>query len=162
MPRIRIDMPDNYLFSTEIPVRISDINYGGHLGNDAVLSMVHEARIRFLRQYHYTEMDIEGAGLVLSDSAIIYKAEGFYGDCIHVITSYSIHYTKLYDAVAEEPVRPAAAVAEPVAQIPGQPAAARFHHPGQRQPLHPRYRRPDPGDRGAAPHRPDPARVRCL
>lgn len=84
MPRIRIEMPENYLFSTEIPVRISDINYGGHLGNDAVLAMLHEARVRFLRQYHYTEMDIEGVGLVMSDSAIVYKAEGFYGDSIQI------------------------------------------------------------------------------
>lgn len=84
MARIRIDMPENYLFSTELPVRISDINYGGHLGNDAVLAMLHEARVRFLRHYHYTEMDIEGVGLVMSDSAIVYKAEGFYGDSIQV------------------------------------------------------------------------------
>ncbi|TCK03085.1 acyl-CoA thioesterase [Marinobacterium mangrovicola] len=84
MARIRIDMPDNYLFSTEIPIRISDINYGGHLGHDSVLSIIHEARVRFLKQYHYTEMDIEGAGLVMSDNAIIYKAESFYGDSVQV------------------------------------------------------------------------------
>ncbi|MBT00629.1 MAG: thioesterase [Oceanospirillaceae bacterium] len=84
MARVRIDMPENYLFSTEIPVQISDINYTGHLGNDAVLAMVHEARVRFLRNYHYTETDIEGVGLIMSDSAIVYKAEGFYGDSIQI------------------------------------------------------------------------------
>ncbi|KEA65475.1 hypothetical protein ADIMK_0432 [Marinobacterium lacunae] len=84
MARIRIEMPENYLFTTELPVRISDINYGGHLGNDAVLSIIHEARLRFLKHYHYTEMDIEGASLIMSDSAIVYKAEGFYGDTIQV------------------------------------------------------------------------------
>ena len=40
MARIKLDMPDNYIFSTELPVRISDINYGGHLSNDAMLSML--------------------------------------------------------------------------------------------------------------------------
>lgn len=84
MARIRIEMPENYLFSTEIPVRISDINYGGHLGNDSVLSILHEARVRFLKHYHYTEMDIEGASLIMSDNAVVYKAEGFYGDSIQV------------------------------------------------------------------------------
>lgn len=84
MPRIKIDMPDNYLFSTEIPVRISDINYGGHLSNDAVLSIIHEARIRFLNQYHYSEMDVEGLGIIMTDSAIVYKAEGFHGDQIQI------------------------------------------------------------------------------
>lgn len=84
MPRIKIDMPDNYLFTTEIPVRISDINYGGHLSNDAMLSIIHEARIRFLNQYQYSELDIEGFGIIMTDSAIVYKAEGFHGDILQV------------------------------------------------------------------------------
>lgn len=84
MARIRLEMPDNYLFSTEMDVRISDINYGGHLGNDAVLSMVHEARLRFLKHYHYTELDVEGVGIIMTDSAVVYKAEGFHGDRIQV------------------------------------------------------------------------------
>jgi acyl-CoA thioesterase FadM len=77
-------MPDNYLFSTELCVRISDINYGGHMGNDAVLSMVHEARLRFLKHYHYAEFDVEGAGIIMTDSAIVYKAESFHGDRVQV------------------------------------------------------------------------------
>ena len=84
MARLRIDMPENYLFSTEIPVRITDINYGGHLANDAVLAILHEARLRFLRQYNYTEHDIHGASLIMADSAIVYKAESFYGDLLQV------------------------------------------------------------------------------
>ncbi|GAA0790755.1 acyl-CoA thioesterase [Marinobacterium sediminicola] len=84
MARIKLNMPDNYLFSTELAVRISDINYGGHMGNDAVLSMVHEARLRFLKHYHYTEFDVEGAGIIMTDSAIVYKNEGFHGDRIQV------------------------------------------------------------------------------
>ncbi len=84
MARIKIDMPDNYLFSTVMDVRISDINYGNHLGNDSVLSFVHEARTRFFRQYGYTEMDVEGLGIIMTDSAIVYKAEGFHGDQIQI------------------------------------------------------------------------------
>ncbi|PIE24890.1 MAG: thioesterase [Neptuniibacter caesariensis] len=84
MARIKIDMPDNYIFSTEVPIRISDINYGGHLSNDAMLSIVHEARIHFLNHYHYGELDIEGLGLIMTDSAIIYKAEGFHGDLLRI------------------------------------------------------------------------------
>ena len=84
MARIKIDMPDNYLFSTTMDVRISDINYGNHLGNDSVLSFVHEARTRFFRQYGYTEMDVEGYGIIMTDSAIVYKAEGFHGDQIQI------------------------------------------------------------------------------
>ncbi|MEH6823176.1 MAG: thioesterase family protein [Motiliproteus sp.] len=84
MARIKIDMPRHFTFSTELPVRISDINYGGHLGNDAVLAMVHEARVQFLKQYQYGELDIEGLGLIMTDTAIVYKAEGFHGDQVQI------------------------------------------------------------------------------
>tara|TARA_R110002167_G_scaffold101150_8_gene263784 strand:+ start:162 stop:596 length:435 start_codon:yes stop_codon:yes gene_type:complete len=84
MARIKIDMPRHFTFSTELPVRISDINYGGHLGNDAVLAIVHEARVQFLKQYQYGELDIEGLGLIMTDTAIVYKAEGFHGDKIQI------------------------------------------------------------------------------
>lgn len=84
MARIKLDMPENYLFTTEIPLRISDINYGGHLGNDAVLSLIHESRVQFLQQNGYTEMDVEGYGIIMTDTAIVYKSEGFYGDRVKV------------------------------------------------------------------------------
>ncbi len=84
MARVKLEMPRHFTFTTEMPVRISDINYGGHLGNDAVLSMIHEARVRFLKNYQYGELDIEGLGLVLTDSVIIYKAESFHGEDVQI------------------------------------------------------------------------------
>lgn len=84
MSRIKIEMPETYLFSTLLPVRIADINYTGHLGNDSVLSMMHESRLRFLKNYGYTEMDVEGYGIIMTDTAVIYKAEAFHGDHIQV------------------------------------------------------------------------------
>jgi len=83
MSRIKLAFPLHVHFATELPVRISDINYGGHLGNDAVLSLLHEARVRFLRQSGYTEQNIEGVGIIMADVVIVYKAEGFYGDILN-------------------------------------------------------------------------------
>lgn len=80
MARVKLDLPDKFLFSTEVHVRIGDINYGGHLGNDAILSFVHEARVRFLESYGYSEADIEGVGIIMTDAVVVYKSEGFYGD----------------------------------------------------------------------------------
>lgn len=80
MPRIKIDLPDRFIFKTEIQIRITDINYGGHLGNDSLLSIVHEARVRFLKNLGYSESDVEGFGIIMIDAAIHYKSEGFYGD----------------------------------------------------------------------------------
>ncbi len=84
MARIKIDFPDHILFSTTLRVRITDINYGGHLGNDSVLSLVHEARLRFLNSFGYTEMDIEEKSLIMTDAVVVYKSEGFYGDLLNV------------------------------------------------------------------------------
>lgn len=80
MPRIKIELPEKFVFQTEIPIRITDINYGGHLGNDSLLSIIHEARLRFLYHNGYSESNIEGVGIIMIDAGIQYKSEGFYGD----------------------------------------------------------------------------------
>ena len=61
MPRIKIDLPEKF-FDVEIniPVRITDINYGDHVGNDSLVGIIHEARMQFLQRYNFTELDIEG------------------------------------------------------------------------------------------------------
>lgn len=84
MARIKVLLPKHFTFSTHIPVRITDVNYGGHVGNDALLSIIHEARLQFLSHYGYSEMNMEGAGLIMADAAIEFKAEAFYGDTITV------------------------------------------------------------------------------
>lgn len=84
MPRTRLDLPLSFPFSTDIPVRITDINYGGHLGNDAALGVLHEARIRFLAGMGYTEHDIEGRGIIMTEALLLYRAEVFHGDVLKV------------------------------------------------------------------------------
>lgn len=68
-----------------IPVRITDINYGNHLSNDAFVSIVHEARMQWLHRHGYTELNIEGTGLIMSDLAVEFKSESFYGDVVEVM-----------------------------------------------------------------------------
>jgi len=75
MARIKIELPGKFIFKTEITIRVSDLNYGGHLGNDSVLSICHEARLRFLKHLGYSELDVEGSGIIMSDAAIQYKGE---------------------------------------------------------------------------------------
>jgi acyl-CoA thioester hydrolase len=82
MARVKLDLPDRYEFSTDITVRITDINYGGHLGNDAMLSLIHEARMRFLNHHGFTEANVDGAGIIMTDAVIVYKTECFYGDIL--------------------------------------------------------------------------------
>lgn len=80
MDRIKVSLPGNYNFSTVIAIRITDLNYGGHVGNDVFLSLIHEARLQFLNHFGYSEMDFEGTGLIMADAAIEFKRELFYGN----------------------------------------------------------------------------------
>lgn len=84
MARVKIEIPENKIATVSIPVRITDINYGNHLGNDSFIAIVHEARMQWLQQHNYTELNIEGTGLILADLMVDFKNESFYGDCIDV------------------------------------------------------------------------------
>ena len=84
MTRLHLTYPPTTIFTTNIPVRITDLNYGNHLGNDALVSILHEARVQFLAKYGYTELNIEGAGIIMADLAVQYKAEAFYGDVLKI------------------------------------------------------------------------------
>jgi acyl-CoA thioester hydrolase len=80
MARIKLAIPEIFMFSCSIPVRITDMNYGGHAGNDTILSLIHEARMQYLVHFGYTEMNLAGAGLIMSDVGIEFKKELFYGE----------------------------------------------------------------------------------
>jgi len=82
MARIQVLAPDKFSFSTSIPIRITDLNYGGHVGNDSILSLIHEARMQFLNRFGFTEMKFGSVSLIMSDVAIEFKNEIFYGDVL--------------------------------------------------------------------------------
>ena len=84
MGRLKIQFPKKFSFHTDLRIRISDINYGNHLGNDDVLRLIHEARVRYLQQYDFTELNICGVGLMIVDAAVVYKSQGFYGDRLRI------------------------------------------------------------------------------
>ncbi len=84
MPRMKIDIPPHVAFHTDIPVRISDVNYGGHVGNDSILSIVHEARVRFFLNHGWTELDAGGASIIMADAAVVYRSEAFYGETLAI------------------------------------------------------------------------------
>ncbi len=85
MSRIKVEPPDKFFnISIKIPVRITDINYGNHVGNDSLVSIVHEARVQFLKQHGFTELNIEGVGLIMSNLVVDFKNESFYQDIVEV------------------------------------------------------------------------------
>lgn len=82
MGRIKLELPEVFSFSTELTVRITDLNYGGHLGNADTLVLIHEARVRFLNSLGYSEIDVEGYGTIMTDAAIQFKNQAFAGDVL--------------------------------------------------------------------------------
>ena len=73
--------------AAHIKVRIGDINYGNHVGNDTFVSYIHEARLQWLQQNNFTELDVNGTGLIMSGLTIEFKQEAFYGEEISITIS---------------------------------------------------------------------------
>lgn len=73
-----------YFFSTEITIQVSDINYGGHVGNERYLLFAQETRMRFLQTIGCSEMSFGSFGLVLVEAGVEYLAELFHGEKIIV------------------------------------------------------------------------------
>ena len=84
MSRIKIDLPEKCMATFKIPVRVTDINYGNHVGNDSLVAIIHEARMQFLQQYGYTEMEVSGTSLIMNELVVEFKNEAFYRDILDV------------------------------------------------------------------------------
>ena len=82
MVRNSIHLPAQFSFTCSIPVRITDLNYGGHVGNDSVLTLLHEARMQWLHSLGFTELAFAGVGMIMADVTIEFKKELFYGDTV--------------------------------------------------------------------------------
>jgi YbgC/YbaW family acyl-CoA thioester hydrolase len=81
---MKIEMPDKWSYSTEIEVRVTDLNYGNHLANQQFLAYAHEARVRFFATYGFKELDFGGTSLIQADAAITFKGEGHLGDVVQI------------------------------------------------------------------------------
>ena len=85
MARVKLNLDGvAFVFRTEMEVRITDINYGRHVGNDAMLGLLHEARLRFLANFGFSEEDIGGVGMLMGDAVVQFKAVSFRGDHLTV------------------------------------------------------------------------------
>ncbi|NQV70600.1 MAG: thioesterase family protein [Pseudohongiella sp.] len=80
MPRVKVSPPDQFLFSMERCVGISDVNYAKHLDSVAMIKILHEARLQFLASLGFTEGNIFGLGMVVTDLAVEYCSESFAND----------------------------------------------------------------------------------
>ena len=76
MARLTLDFPDAlFCYQTHLTVRITDINAANHLANDSMISMISEARARFLFEFGIQENQADGTGIIVTDLATTYRAE---------------------------------------------------------------------------------------
>ncbi len=80
MPRVKVSNPEQFIFSMERAVGISDLNYAKHLDSVAMVNVLHEARLQFLASLGFTEANIFGLGMMVTDIAIDFRSESFAGD----------------------------------------------------------------------------------
>ncbi len=84
MSRVKITMPDQFLFSLQRSVGISDLNYARHLDSVSMVRIIHEARLQFLAELGFTEANIFGLGMVVTDLAVDYQSESFANDTLNI------------------------------------------------------------------------------
>ncbi|CAD5110185.1 thioesterase family protein [Zestomonas carbonaria] len=76
MARLTLEFPEQqFCYSTHLTVRVTDINAANHLGNDSMISMISEARARFLFEFGIRETEESGTGIIVTDLATTYRAE---------------------------------------------------------------------------------------
>ncbi|MCB0164768.1 MAG: thioesterase family protein [Anaerolineae bacterium] len=86
MPRVKLEEQPTYEFSHTVTVRVTDLNYGNHLGNDSVVGLISEARVQLLHALGLSEFDLGDGrtGIILADLVVNFKAEGFLFDSLHI------------------------------------------------------------------------------
>lgn len=99
MARVSIEIPDQFNFSIELPVFIGHINRGDHLGNDALIGFLNEARIHFMAAHGVDEYQQHGHMFINADLAVVYKSEGRYGDTLKIEVAVSAFHKYGCDVV---------------------------------------------------------------
>lgn len=99
MARLEFDIPDEFSFSTDVPVLIGHVNRGDHLGNDSLVGLLNEARLRFLAAREFEEFRSSGPLVVNADLAVSYKSEARYGETLRIEVAAMGFHRVGYDIV---------------------------------------------------------------
>lgn len=93
MARVKLDFPDEvYTYRTELAVRFDDVNIGHHLGNDRLVSMLGEARSRFLASLGLTDTQTDQTpGTIVADLVVTYRAEARHRDLLRFDVGVAEH-----------------------------------------------------------------------
>jgi len=88
MPRAKLTEQPTYEFCYPITIQPRDINYGGHLGVDSLVSIIGTARAYIFKSICLSEGNLgdNRVGIIMTDFMVNLKAEGFMFDNLEVYT----------------------------------------------------------------------------
>jgi acyl-CoA thioester hydrolase len=86
MPRTKLTEQPHYEFCYPITLQPRDINYGGHMGVDALISIIGTARAYIFKSAGLSEINLgdDRTGIIMTDFVVNLKAEGFMFDNLEV------------------------------------------------------------------------------
>jgi YbgC/YbaW family acyl-CoA thioester hydrolase len=77
-------MMDGCKFSVSMRVRAGDLNYGNHVGHQNYFLYFQEARIAYLKQFGFSELDIAGCAMMIAEANCRYQKELFLGENLSI------------------------------------------------------------------------------
>lgn len=84
MAKLVIDLPKEFIFSTNLQVRIGDCSGGVHLGNHFLISYLNEALMTMLKSGGFSDLSISGYSFINSDLSVSYLSESIHGDILNI------------------------------------------------------------------------------
>jgi acyl-CoA thioester hydrolase len=79
MSRVILREQEKYEFTYKLAIQIGHLNYAGHVGHDAVIAIVWEARVHLFRVLGLAELDLGDGqtGIIMKDLTVTFKEEAF-------------------------------------------------------------------------------------
>jgi len=86
MPRVTLNEQSRYEFQYETTIKTTELNYANHLGNDALVGMLQDARVQLFKTLGFRELDLGDGktGIIIGDLVVNFKSEGFLFDNIKI------------------------------------------------------------------------------
>lgn len=86
MSDIKLHEQNTYEFQYKLQIQIGHINYSGHVGHDAIIAILWEARTHMFKALGLSELDLgdKRTGIIMKDLAVNFHKEVFLFDEITV------------------------------------------------------------------------------
>ena len=99
MARIRIEYPENTLYSYETTIRLTDLSQAMHLGFDRTVSILHDAAAGFLQSMGHDMTKNQKVRLIFADLAVQYLSEAFREDRLKIDVGVGDISSKGFEAI---------------------------------------------------------------